>query len=39
MQGTVTGTGGGGDMTISNVSIAVDQPITVTAFTITDGNA
>jgi hypothetical protein len=39
MQGTVTATGGGGDMTISNINIAVDQPITVTAFTITDGNA
>lgn len=39
MQGTVTGTGGGGDMTVDNTSIAVAQLVTVTSFTITDGNA
>lgn len=39
MQGTVTATGGGGDMTIDNTSIASGQTITVTTFTLTDGNA
>lgn len=38
-QGTVTATGGGGDMTLDNVSIATGQPVTITGFTITDGNA
>lgn len=39
MQGTVTGTGGGGDMTLDNVSIANSQTFNVTSFSITDGNA
>lgn len=39
MQGTITATGGGGDMTIDNTSVASGQSITVTAFTITAGNA
>lgn len=39
IQGTVTATGGGGDMEIQNTSIAVDQQITVTAFTLTAGGA
>lgn len=39
MQGTVTVTGGGGDMTVDNVSIANGQNITVTQFDVTDGNA
>jgi len=39
MQGTVTATGGGGDMTLDNVSIASGQTVNVTGFTITDGNA
>jgi hypothetical protein len=39
MQGTVTATGGGGDMTLDNTSIAVDQQVTITSFTLTDGNA
>lgn len=34
-SGTVTATGGGGDMTLDNVSIAVDQVVNVTAFTHT----
>lgn len=38
-QGTVTATGGGGDMTLDNVSIAVDQVVTINTFTLTDGNA
>jgi hypothetical protein len=39
LQGTVTATGGGGDMTVDNTSIANGQTINVTGFTITDGNA
>lgn len=38
-QGTVTATGGGGDMTVDNVSFAPGQQFTVTGFTITEGNA
>jgi len=29
-QGTVTGTGGGGDIELQNTSIAVGQPVTIT---------
>lgn len=39
MQGTVTATGGGGDMTVDNTTFASGQSFTVTAFTLTDGNA
>lgn len=39
MQGTVTATGGGGDMTVDNTSFASGQAFTVTSFTLTDGNA
>lgn len=39
LQGTVTITGGGGDMTLDNVSIGLGQAVTVTGFTLTDGNA
>ena len=39
MQGTVTATGGGGDLTVDNTSLAAGQQFTVTAFTLTDGNA
>lgn len=39
MQGTVTATAGGGDMEVLNVNFAENQPFTVTAFTLTDGNA
>lgn len=38
-QGTVTATGGGGDMTLDNTSIASGQPVTINTFTLTDGNA
>lgn len=38
-QGTVTATGGGGDITVQNVSVAVGQNITVTGFTKTEGYA
>lgn|SRR5574340_45248 len=39
LQGTVTATGGGGDMTVDNTSFAAGQQFTVTSFTLTDGNA
>jgi hypothetical protein len=39
IQGTVTVTGGGGDLTLDSVSIAATQSITITSFTLTDGNA
>jgi hypothetical protein len=38
MQGTFTVSGGGGDMTADNASIANAQSITVSTFTITSGN-
>jgi hypothetical protein len=39
LQGTVTATGGGGDMTVDNTVFAAAQNFTVTSFTITAGNA
>jgi len=39
LQGTVTATGGGGDMTIDNAVLATGQQVNVTGFTLTDGNA
>jgi hypothetical protein len=39
IQGSVTATGGGGDMTLDNINIAVDQAGSVTGFTITAGGA
>ena len=39
IQGTVTATGGGGDMTLDNVSIASGQTVTISTYTITAGNA
>ncbi len=39
LQGTVTATGGGGDLTLNNTSIAAGQTVTITSFTLTDGNA
>ena len=38
-QGTVTATGGGGDLTLDNTNIAAAQTVTITTFTKTDGNA
>lgn len=38
IQGSVTATGGGGDMTIDSTSITAAQTVTVTSFTLTDGN-
>lgn len=39
VQGTVTATGGGGDMTVDNPVFAVGQQFNVTGFTLTAGNA
>lgn len=38
-QGTVTATGGGGDMTVDNAVFAAGQVFNITSFTLTDGNA
>lgn len=37
LQGTVTVTGGGGELTLDNLNIASGQPVTVTSFTFTQG--
>lgn len=39
MQGTVTATGGGGDMTVDSTSFTSGQAFQVTTFSLTDGNA
>ena len=39
IQGTVTATGGGGDMTVDNAVFALAQAFTVTGFTLTAGSA
>lgn len=39
LQGTVTATGGGGDMTLDNPVLAVAQQVTISAFSITAGGA
>lgn len=38
IEGTVTGTGGGGDMELNNAVIAAGQSVTITSFTLTEGN-
>jgi hypothetical protein len=38
MRGTVTATGGGGDMTVDNTSFAAGQAFSVTSFTLNHGN-
>lgn len=38
-QGTVTATGGGGDLTLDNTSIAVSQTVNVTSWSRTQGGA
>lgn len=38
-QGSVTATGGGGDLTLDNISIATGQTVTITAKTLTAPNA
>jgi hypothetical protein len=39
IQGTITLTGGGGDMTVDNTSVVAAQVITVTTFTLNAGNS
>lgn len=39
IQGTVTATGGGGDLTVQNTSFAVGQAFTITGFDLTEGGA
>jgi hypothetical protein len=39
IQGTVTISGGGGDMTLDNNVLALGQQVTITAFTINAGGA
>ena len=39
VQGTVTVTAGGGDMTLDTVSITSGGTVTITSFTLTAGNA
>lgn len=38
-QGTVTATGGGGDMTVANTSVGAGNVLQVTSYTQTEGNA
>jgi hypothetical protein len=38
-QGTVTATGGGGDLTVDSTSFTAGQSFTITSFTINAGNA
>lgn len=38
VQGTVTVTGGGGDITLDNTSIAHNQSVTINGFAVTAGN-
>jgi hypothetical protein len=38
VQGTITGTGGGGDLIADNTSVGVAQTITVSQFDLTAGN-
>ena len=37
-QGTVTGTGGGGDVEVQNTNIAVDQTVVFTSFPLSTLN-
>lgn len=39
IQGTITATGGGGDMTVDNISVASGQAVQITGFTLTAANA
>lgn len=39
MQGTITATGGGGDMTLDNTVLAAGQQFNVTSFTLNEANA
>lgn len=39
MQGDITVTGGGGMITLDDVNIRNNKAVTITSFTVTDGNA
>lgn len=39
LQGSITATGGGGEMELINTSLAIGQTVTVGGFTLTDANA
>lgn len=39
MQGTVTATGGGGDLTLDNTSIATGQSVTISSFSLAAANS
>lgn len=39
LQGTVTQTGGGGDLTLDNTNVAQNQQVTITSFSITASGA
>jgi len=39
MQGTLTASGGGGDIELSTLTFVATQPVTVTSFTLTAGGA
>lgn len=39
MQGTITATAGGGDMTLDSTAITAGQTVTIATFTITQGGA
>lgn len=39
MQGSVSATGGGGDLTLDNNVVAAGQQVTITSFTLTEQNA
>ena len=39
IQGSITATGGGGDMTLDNIVLAITQAVSITAFTLTAGGA
>jgi hypothetical protein len=39
IQGTVSASGGGGDLVVSDVNFSAGQSFTINTFTITDGNA
>ena len=39
LQGTVTASGGGGDLQLDNAVLAVGQPVSITTFTLTAANS
>lgn len=39
LQGTVTGTGGGGDLTLDNPSVTAGQNVLISSFNVTAGGA